>query len=243
MGQPEIRTFPSREALARAAAAQWKAHQLPSKTAGPQTVALSGGRIARDLFSELRHLEIEEPFLENAVEFFWADERCVPPDDPESNFGLAAAELFLPLRIPAGRIHRISGEDPPAMARQRAETELRQVTAALGHEAILDLVLLGMGEDGHVASLFPGNMSKDSDDQGSVYLAVRGPKPPADRITLSYRTIAQAREVWVLASGLGKETALVEALRPEGRTPLATVLKMRRRTLIFTDLQTAAEGS
>lgn len=234
MGQPEIRTFPNRKALACAAACQWKTHQ--AKTARPQTVALSGGRIARDFFIELRQLEIEDPFLSNDVDFFWADERCVPPDDPESNFGVAAAELFLPLRIPARRIHRIPGEDPPSIARQRAETELRQVTAALGHEAILDLVLLGMGEDGHVASLFPANMSEDSDDKGSAYLAVSGPKPPADRITLSYLAIAQAREVWVLASGLGKETALAEALRPEGRNPLASVLKMRQRTLIFTDL-------
>ena len=97
----------------------------------------------------------------------------------------------------------------------------------------LDLVFLGMGEDGHVASLFP----KDTEalETPAVYRAVTGPKPPPRRITLGYPALAAAREVWVLASGLGKQEVLQSSLAPSGDTPLARVLKSRSNTEIFTD--------
>ncbi|MEY4384842.1 MAG: hypothetical protein RLY20_125, partial [Verrucomicrobiota bacterium] len=101
----------------------------------------------------------------------------------------------------------------------------------------LDLVLLGMGEDAHVASLFPGHSSES--DQTSVFLAVaNSPKPPPNRVSLGHGAIAAAREVWVLASGLGKEAALRESLSSGARTPLALVIKNRAFTKIFTDIPT-----
>ncbi len=95
---------------------------------------------------------------------------------------------------------------------------------------IVDWVFLGMGEDGHVASLFPG-----AEAGTGIYYSVIGPKPPPQRITVSYDVLAAAREVWVLVSGTGKEAALRESLRPEGETPLGRVLKSRKFTRIFSD--------
>jgi 6-phosphogluconolactonase len=97
------------------------------------------------------------------------------------------------------------------------------------------LIFLGMGEDGHVASLFPG-APPEILNCSSPYLAIeKSPKPPPRRISLSYATIAEARQVWALVSGVGKEEALRASLRPGGQTPLARVLRSRSRTKIFCD--------
>ena len=101
---------------------------------------------------------------------------------------------------------------------------------------MLDLILLGMGEDGHVASLFP-NAPASVIECETPYLAVRSSsKPPPLRISLSYAAIAAARQVWVLISGAGKEEAFRQSLRPDGKTPLSRILQLRRGTRIFTDL-------
>ncbi len=101
---------------------------------------------------------------------------------------------------------------------------------------MLDLVFLGMGEDGHVASLFPSEPEVMMQD-AAVYRAVfDSPKPPPQRLTLGYPVLAAAREVWVLASGAGKETALKASLGGNGKTPLGRVLSMREGTKLFTDI-------
>ena len=99
-----------------------------------------------------------------------------------------------------------------------------------------------MGEDGHVASLFPGEPEEVMRSQ-AVYRPVIATKPPPHRITMGYSTIAAARQVWVLASGAGKEKALREALGPGGKTPLVRVLKLRSHTKIFTDVPLGAPKS
>ena len=101
---------------------------------------------------------------------------------------------------------------------------------------MLDLIFLGMGEDGHVASLFPGE-SESARTNPAVYRAIRNsPKPPPTRVTLGYPAIAAAREVWVLASGGGKEAALRESLKPDGQTPLSRVLQTHPKPKVFTDI-------
>ena len=99
----------------------------------------------------------------------------------------------------------------------------------------LDLVFLGMGEDGHVASLFP-RASEEAVRSKSVYLPVIASKPPPQRITLNFAALAAARQVWVLVSGAGKQSALRESLSEAGRTPLVRVLRARGQTLVFSDL-------
>ena len=102
---------------------------------------------------------------------------------------------------------------------------------------MLDLIFLGMGEDGHVASLFPGVPLQKLDSAVPFLFIENSPKPPPRRISLNYAAIAAAKQVWVLVSGAGKAPALRESLRPGGRTPLARVLQLCSRTRIFCDFR------
>jgi len=228
-----LRTFDTAEALAREAATRWLSAMAQRDKF---TVALSGGRIPKLLYAAV--VAQAQPDLFANAHFFWGDERCVSPTDEESNFKLAAVRLLLALKVPDSQVHRIPAERGEAFAVQQAEAEICRV-ADLDDDGqpVLDLVFLGMGEDGHVASLFPGDT--EALESPSVYRAVTGPKPPPRRITLGYPALAAAREVWVLAAGEGKKKVLRASLVPEGDTPLARVLQSRTHTEIFTDFDLA----
>jgi 6-phosphogluconolactonase len=238
MGNFDLRRFASAELLAQAAANDW-VEQIASLQSEQDAVcvALSGGRIARDFLSDTAR-EVRARSLSLAkTHFFWSDERCVPPGDPESNFRLAKEHLFEPLKIAEEQIHRIQGERPPEEACAAAEAALRhQAVFARERQPVVDLVLLGMGEDGHVASLFPGETG-EAIDKAAIFRSVRAAKPPPLRITMGYQTIAAARQVWVLASGAGKHGALRESLQPSGSTPLAKVIMLRASTRIYSDIR------
>lgn len=224
--------FEDAETLAAAAAERWRTALLERDPARSFTVALSGGRIPKALYKAFAGLAAGDSL--EGVHFFWGDERVVPPTDPESNYHLAAVPLFLALKIPESQVHRMITERDEAFAVQQAEAELCRVAKLnVQGQPELDLVFLGMGEDGHVASLFPGDTQ--ALETPAVYRAVTGPKPPPRRITLGYPALAAAREVWVLASGEGKKEALQASLEPTGDTPLARVLQSRSNTEIFTD--------
>ena len=228
--------FDGPESLAQTAATEWL-EQLKSANKPNYCVALPGGRITRHLFSSVAKQIPADDIQLDSLHFFWGDERCVPPDDPESNFAMARELLFDPLKINARHIHRIRGEDDPQAAAAAAESELRGIAPENETgQPVLDLVFLGMGEDGHVASLFPGQPAEEKRTP-AVYRAVTGPKPPPRRITLGYPALAVAREVWVLASGAGKEQALRQSLSVNATTPLGEVLALRPRTRIFSDIR------
>jgi len=235
----ELLSFTSDDALSSAAADLWL-DELSSR-AGAETsycVALSGGRIAQKFFTAVAGRAKARSVSFAAIHFFWGDERCVPPTDVESNFALAKAHLLDPLRILPDKIHRVRGEISPDQAASEAEAELcRLAPMNAAGQPVLDLIFLGMGEDGHVASLFP-----DAPDgvvrSKSVYLPVLAPKPPPQRITINFATITAARRVWVLASGAGKQNALRESLSADGKLPLARVIQPRDKTMIFSDITT-----
>ncbi|MDB6021354.1 MAG: pgl [Pedosphaera sp.] len=232
--------FPNDAALAKAVAAQWL-QQLAGRKAKPDrhqyNVALSGGRIARNFFEEIVRQTGHVPSgLFQEVHFFWADERCVPPSDPESNYAVARELLFEPLQIPAAQIHRLRGEGPESLALREAVSDVCGAAPVAKGQPVLDMVFLGMGEDGHVASLFPGEPEAMVRDE-AVYRAVTAVKPPPRRITLGYAAITVALEVWVMVSGAGKEKALRESLSPEGKTPLARVVQQRAETKIFSSVK------
>ena len=238
MSRFQLEVFANEAELARSVAGTWLAAVAARRAAGQSCgVALAGGRIARRFFSEVTRQALAAGEKLAGVDFFWGDERGVPPDDAESNYGVAAEMLLRPLGISPTRIHRIQGELSPDAAATMAATDLRAVAGVTsGGQPVLDWVFLGMGEDGHVASLFPGE-SVAVMESPAVFRNVVAVKPPPQRITLGYAALAAAREVWVLASGAGKETVLRASLKAEGVTPLARVIASRAQARIFTDLR------
>ena len=235
----ELLSFATADDLARAAAAAWLDEIEAANRAGKtHSVALSGGRITQNFFTSVVAQNKTRNISFAGVHFFWADERCVPPTNPDSNFKMADELLFTPLKISAEKIHRLRGELPPAKAVEIAAAEVMQwVSAAPTPTPLpkLDLIFLGMGEDGHIASLFPNATAKILDNSASFLVVENSPKPPPTRISLSFAAIAAARQVWTLVSGTGKETAFRESLKSDGKTPLARVIRSRP-VKIFSDL-------
>ncbi|MFP5260543.1 MAG: 6-phosphogluconolactonase [Blastocatellia bacterium] len=183
---------------------------------GRFTVALSGGSTPRKMLSILA----EEPFLDtvpwSSIYFFWGDERCVPPNHRDSNYRMAFEALLSKVPVPTENIFRIHAEDPdPARAAEdysRALTEFfleratKSATAPLANMPRLDLVLLGMGPDGHTASLFPHTTALH--DAGHIAVANFVEKLNAHRITLTAAAINNARNVTFIAAGGDKAEAL-----------------------------------
>jgi 6-phosphogluconolactonase len=162
-------------------------------------VILTGGRSAERLM--LAWAELPDFAQTHNIEFFFGDERCVPPEHGESNFGLAMRTLFR-FGIPKGCVvHRIEADskDKYSAAERYAEILPERI----------DLLLLGVGEDGHIASLFPGSTAMQ---ETRKVVAVTGPKPPAQRITITPVVINQAKSIVVLASGDGKRAPLRDVL-------------------------------
>jgi 6-phosphogluconolactonase len=239
-----IQSYPDGKALAKETARLWleelRGHSAKSKDTS-YTVALSGGRITKDFFQEIvaqvRGNSGSLGRVFDGVHFFWADERCVPPTDPESNFAMAQELLFEPLKIPDDQIHRLRGEGPEPEALQEAVEAICKFAPMSNGQPVLDIVFLGMGENGHIASLFPEESEQEMNNP-AIYRAVTTVKPPPRRMTLGYGALAAAREVWVLISGKGKEEALKMSLPPTATTPLGRVMSLRKQTTIYTDVQT-----
>lgn len=237
MATPEILRFADTQALVADVARRWiETLQADVARSGAHRVALPGGRVAGRFMAAAGALAGERGVSWDSVDFFWGDERCVPPDHADSNYKLAAEALLDPTAILASRRHRLRGELPPSDAARQASADLRaSLPAAPDGTPLLDLVFLGMGEDGHVASLFPCATDAVLASREPV-LDVVGPKPPPQRLTMGFPMLAAAREVWVLASGVGKEDALRRSLSPGNLTPLGRLLSLRAGTRIFTDI-------
>lgn len=199
-------------------------------------LGLSGGRLAPALFRELVRQSQQRQCALQAVDFFWADERCVKPDDPDSNYRAARETLLAPLRIPAERVHRLLGEMPPDQAVVRAIADWEKWGRARGARGPrLDAVILGVGEDGHVASLFPENLPQDLASR-AAFRAVVGPKPPPQRLTMGYPLLWEARLALIVITGPGKAEVVRRSISGSLDTPLGRVLRGRagRETVVVT---------
>jgi 6-phosphogluconolactonase len=237
----ELRFFPNDQALSVAAARDWLA--LLQKSSGPHTAALSGGRITKTFFAAVADLAKASGATLANVHFFWSDERCVEPTDPDSNYGLAWENLLRPLGIAPDKIHRLKGESLPSAAVAEASDDLRRVVPSDGAGVpVLNMIFLGLGKDGHTASLLPNAPPAVLESREPYVHVSHSPKPPSDRLTMTYPVLAAAESVWALVAGAGKEKALRESLRPDGKTPFARVLRSRRQTCIYTDLNEIAVG-
>lgn len=180
---------------------------------GRFTVALSGGSTPKRLYQHLAQSPLKEAVDWQCVDFFWGDERAVPPDDPESNYRMASESMLVPLAIAPQKIHRMPAERPHLdRAAQDYQDEIACVfnVASSGPPPSLDLVLLGIGPDGHTASLFPFTTALKETARWVAPNFV--PKFNANRLTMTARMLNCAAQVVFLVAGEDKSVVLAEVL-------------------------------
>ena len=192
--------LPDLEAISRTVAERFVAL---ANERDPFTVALSGGSTPHRTYEMLAEGPFRDRIPWDRVHVLWGDERCVPPDHADSNYRMTSEALLEKVPIPPGNVHRIEGEPEPERAAVRYEAVLK---ALLGPGSRLDLVLLGMGTDGHTASLFPGTAALQEDERSAVAVYVQ--KLESWRVTLTLPTLNAARNVIFLVSGSGKAPVL-----------------------------------
>lgn len=206
----ETRVFDDAEALARAAA-QWLC-AAAQRSSGRFAVSLSGGSTPRRLYELLAGTDLPGEFPWRRVHWFWGDERFVPSDHPDSNYRMAREALLSRAPVAAANVHAIPTEGvSPEQAASDYEATLKRFYGGetLSRERpLFDVVLLGLGEDGHTASLFPGHAALE--EAGRWVVAVRGAKKEA-RITLTYPALQSSRETAFLVTGAAKTDALRRA--------------------------------
>jgi 6-phosphogluconolactonase len=176
------------------------------------SVALAGGNTPRRVYELLATERFKHRVEWAQVDLFFGDERCVPPDHPESNYAMVYETLISQVPIPAKNVHRIIGEGNPDESAKLYENQLKTFFAGLTWPRF-DLVLLGMGADGHTASLFPGS---DALNEKSRWVVRTRPEGlPHDRITLTTPVFNHAARVLFLVKGAGKAERLAQVLHPQ----------------------------
>ena len=189
-------------------------------TRGIFRLALAGGNTPRRVHAELVRLAADLPWEQVFITF--GDERCVAPDHPDSNYRMARGSLLDPLRIISANVLRIRGEIDPDAAARECETELARLAAASGEPRYVhDLILLGMGPDGHTASLFPGSPALEETIRNVV--PARGPKPPPQRVTFTFPLINAARHVCFLIDQQAKQPIVAGIVAGGSQLPAARV--------------------
>ncbi len=176
---------------------------------GLARIAISGGTTPKAMFQLLA--DPAQPFVKQVpwdkLDLYWVDERCVPPDNAESNYRMTSEALLSKVPLPAARVHRMEGELDPEVAAARYESTIRNTFKLEGAETpTFDLILLGMGDDGHTASLFPHTEALN--DLTHIAIANHVPQKDTWRITLTWPVINQGRQVAFLIEGAGKAQVL-----------------------------------
>jgi 6-phosphogluconolactonase len=188
----------------------------------PLTIALSGGSTPHLLFSELGD-HYSEKTEWGYVHFFWGDERCVAPDDPDSNFGMTRSAFLDKINIPASNIHRIKGESIPEQEAVRYSREIKKITRSGNNLPVFDLIILGLGNDGHTASIFPKNRELLFSDK-ICEVAVH-PVTGQKRVTLTGPVINNAENIIFLVTGSAKAEVVADIIEKPGEVsyPAASV--------------------
>ena len=208
MSAPSITVVENPDALAERAADHFiELAGAAIAARGWAAVALAGGSTPRAMNARLAAPPRRDQLDWTKIRFFFGDERCVPPDHPDSNYRMTRETLFVPLGIADAQIARIRGEDEPHAAAAAYDAILESV---LGAPPIFDVVYLGMGPDGHTASLFPGTIG--AIDQNRFAVANYVPKFASYRITLTPRVLNAARHVTITAGGAEKADSLAAVL-------------------------------
>ncbi len=234
------------EEMAKASARLFAAKvESAAASRGVARIALSGGSTPQATFRLLA--DPAGPFLATVpwdkLQLFWVDERCVPPDNPQSNYGVCRDLLLSKVPIPDGNIFRMEGELEPEEAAARYESTLRNVMKLEGAESpAFDLVVLGMGPDGHTASLFPHTAALDQVSR--LVVANHVPQMNTWRITLTWPVINQAAEVAFEIEGKSKTEILAEVLtgpRDHERLPSQLIRPRNGKLLFLLDQDAAAK--
>ena len=219
-----IHTFKSTDELANSLSEKVIRLARESIQAGfPFNMALSGGSTPRVLFEKIASTT-EDPGLWEQVNFFWVDERCVPPEDPESNYRMTDETLFRPLSLSYAHVYRVMGEKEPYAEAERYETLLRSQLPGRQGFPCFDMILLGMGTDGHTASIFPDQM--DLLHSGRICEVARHPESGQQRITLTGPVINNAERVCFMITGTNKASVLasiIEEQRGSEKYPAAHI--------------------
>jgi 6-phosphogluconolactonase len=254
MSVPEVIVYRDGPLLAQAVAARLVTGLTDAFAArGGASVVLTGGGIGTKVLAELAAAPARDAIDWPHLDIWWGDERFVPAGDPDRNETGARAALLDHVGVDPARVHAMpgpdgpDGDDPEAAAARYAswlaDAALADAGGSDGHGPVplFDVLMLGIGPEGHVASLFPGQPALG--DSRPVVAVRDSPKPPPTRLSLTLPSLQAAREVWILASGEEKADAVALALTgdgPEGPVPAAGA-RGRRRTLFLLDSAAAAK--
>jgi len=212
---------------------------------GSFSLALAGGSTPRMVYSLLA----EEALDWERIHLFWGDERCVEPEHSDSNFRMVRETLLDHIHIPEQNIHRMRAELPPEKAAVDYESELRahfEKQFRIDDQYTFDLILLGMGEDGHTASLFPGSPSLEESERWVAAVEHDQPPPPlVTRISLTLPVINAARQVTFLVTGANKAARLKQVFMtppsPQSALPIQHVQPTNGRVRWFLDQDAASK--
>lgn len=202
--------------------------ELQAATEGSVHLCLTGGRIANRIYDAFADLVEGSELDPTRIELWWGDERFVPTEDPDRNAGHALAILARTLQVSPAHTHAMSAADGVTDNEASALTYAKE----LG-DTVFDICLLGMGEDGHVASIFPNHPSFEETTHTVIGVS-DSPKPPTSRISMTVPTLSRSREVWFLVSGANKADAVARSWAGDPSLP-AGVVRGRERTLWLVD--------
>lgn len=216
-----LKIAPSDRLLAAAVDHFLAVGQKAIRERGAFFVALSGGSTPEAIYRRLSSSPWKEQLDWSCVHLFWGDERMVDPTSSESNYRMAMEAGLQKLAVPSTQIHRIAGEEEPEKAARDYELLCKRILP----EGRLDLVMLGMGEDGHTASLFPGSPALQIEDRlvAANWIESLG----CFRVTLTFQTISQSREIAIYVMGKKKATMIQAVLEPQqgqAAYPIQTVV-------------------
>jgi 6-phosphogluconolactonase len=213
----EIYLFDDITGLAKRLAEDFRKALAEKAASGePLIVALSGGHTPKAFFEVLAAPPYGGSLPWDKVVLFWGDERCVPPDNDESNFKMTNLSLLSRIKIPPSNIHRVLGENPPEEEAVRYGKEIKDnVPSGSSGFPRFDWIFLGMGEDGHTASLFPG--APTLKEKEKICVVATHPQTGQKRVSVTFPVLDAGKRVSFLVSGEGKEAVLREILENPGQ--------------------------
>jgi 6-phosphogluconolactonase len=246
MSTPEVFVHATGDLLASAAAARTVTRLADAIAAeGHAHLVVTGGGIGTKVLAAIAASPARDAVDWRVVDFWWGDERFEAAGDPERNETGARAALLDALNAAPSRVHAVPGPDgpdgdDPDAAAARYAAELAAAAPAGAEVPVFDVLMLGIGPEGHVASIFPESPAAHA--TGSVVAVRNSPKPPPTRISLTFSAIQAAREVWILASGAEKADAVAEALSGVSQDKLpAAGARGTERTLFLVDEAAASK--